>query len=34
MPGIVPARIARDNVEALREHIDDLAFALIAPLGT
>ncbi len=31
--GVVPAGIARDDGEALAQHIDDLAFALIAPLG-
>ena len=31
--GVVAAGIARDDGEALAQHIDDLAFALIAPLG-
>ena len=34
VPGVVAAGIARDDGELLREHVDDLAFALIAPLGT
>src|SRR5438105_12898304 len=33
MAGVVTALIAHDDVEALGEQIDDLAFALIAPLG-
>src|SRR6185369_5311591 len=33
MPGVVPALITRDDVEPLREQIDDLAFTFIAPLG-
>src|SRR5258707_13549776 len=33
MPGIVPACIAHHHLEIFREHIDNLAFALIAPLG-
>ena len=33
MPGVVSALIARHDVEALGEQIDDLAFAFIAPLG-
>jgi hypothetical protein len=32
--GVVAARIARHNVELLGEDIDDLALALIAPLGS
>src|ERR1035437_9883039 len=32
MARIVPALIARHNIEAFREEIDDLAFALVAPL--
>jgi predicted pyridoxine 5'-phosphate oxidase superfamily flavin-nucleotide-binding protein len=32
VPGIVPARIARRVVEGLRQIIDDLALALVAPL--
>jgi len=30
---IVPALIARHNIELFREEIDDLAFTLVAPLG-
>ncbi len=30
---IVAAGIARDDLEALREHVDDFAFAFVAPLG-
>jgi hypothetical protein len=33
MPGIVPTRIPRDHTEPLRQDIDNLALALIAPLG-
>jgi hypothetical protein len=33
VPGVVPALITRDDVEPLREQIDDLAFTFIAPLG-
>ncbi len=33
MAGVVAARIARHHSKALREHIYDLALALIAPLG-
>ena len=32
--GVVPAGITRDDVELFREDVDDLAFALVAPLGT
>jgi len=31
---IVATGIPRDDVELLRQHVDDLAFAFIAPLGT
>ena len=31
--GIVPALIARDDIELLGEEIDDLPFTLVAPLG-
>src|SRR5579884_3164864 len=31
--GVMSAGIACDDVEVLREHIDDLALALISPLG-
>ena len=31
--GVVAALIARHDVESLGEEIDDLAFALVAPLG-
>src|SRR6202034_3466183 len=31
---IVPAAIAGHHREVLRQHVDDLPFALIAPLGT
>ena len=34
VPGVVAAGVARDHVELLREDVDDLALALIAPLGT
>jgi hypothetical protein len=30
--GVVAARVAGHDLEALREHVDDLAFALVAPL--
>jgi len=30
----MPARVARDNGETFREHVDDFAFALVAPLRT
>src|ERR1019366_7505244 len=33
MTRIVPALIARHNIELFREEIDDLAFTLVAPLG-
>ncbi len=33
VPGIVPARIPRHDVERARKHIDNLALAFIAPLG-
>ena len=33
VPGIVAARIARHHRELLREHVNNLAFALAAPLG-
>jgi hypothetical protein len=29
----MPSRIPRDHIEVLRKHIDNLAFAFIAPLG-
>ncbi|GAC1355955.1 MAG: hypothetical protein NVSMB3_01770 [Acidobacteriaceae bacterium] len=32
--GIVPASVAGDDIELLGEDVDDLSFALIAPLGT
>ena len=32
VPGVVPALIPGDDVEALREEIDNFPFALIAPL--
>jgi hypothetical protein len=32
MARIVPALIARHNIEPFREEIDDLAFTLVAPL--
>jgi hypothetical protein len=31
--GVVAALEAHDNVGALRQPVDDLAFALVAPLG-
>ena len=31
--GVVSAGIARHDLEALGEHVNDLAFALVAPLG-
>jgi hypothetical protein len=33
VPGIVASRIAGHHGEALREHIDNLPFAFVAPLG-
>src|SRR6185437_7447330 len=33
VPGVVASRIAGHDGEALREHVYDLAFAFIAPLG-
>src|SRR5437764_1155391 len=33
MAGVVTTLIAHDNIEALGQQIDDLAFAFIAPLG-
>ena len=33
MAGVVSALVTDDDVEALRQQIDDLAFAFIAPLG-
>ena len=33
MACIVAAGVPRNNTEALRKHVDDLAFALVAPLG-
>jgi hypothetical protein len=32
VPGVVPALVARDHVEAPGQQIDDLALALVAPL--
>ena len=32
-PGIMAALIARHDIELLGEEIDDLPFALVAPLG-
>ena len=34
MAGVVAALISRDDVEARRQQIDDLAFAFVAPLRT
>ena len=34
MPGVVSAGIARNNFEIIRKDIDDLALALITPLGS
>jgi len=34
VPGVVPAVIARDRVEAFREEIDELAFPLVSPLSS
>ncbi len=34
MPGVMPPLIAGDDVELLAEQVDDLAFALVAPLCT
>src|SRR5579862_763340 len=34
VPGVMPAGIARDNGKILREHVDNFAFALVAPLGS
>ena len=31
--GVVPALVARDDIETLCEQIDDLAFTFVAPLG-
>jgi hypothetical protein len=33
MTGVVAAGIAGHDLEALRQYIDDLALALVAPLG-
>ena len=33
VPGVVSAGIAGHHAEILREHVDDLALAFIAPLG-
>ena len=33
MARVGPALVAHDQVGALGEHVDDLAFALVAPLG-
>jgi hypothetical protein len=33
MAGIVSALVAHDDVEPLREQIDNLAFTFVAPLG-
>jgi hypothetical protein len=33
MAGVVSALVARHDVEVLAEKIDDLSFALVAPLG-
>jgi hypothetical protein len=33
MPGIMAALVARDNVEAFGEDVDDLSLAFISPLG-
>jgi hypothetical protein len=33
MAGVVAAVIARDDIESIREQIDDLAFAFVAPLA-
>ena len=32
--GVVPALVADDHIRLLREEVGDLAFALVAPLGT
>jgi hypothetical protein len=34
MPGVVPAGVTHDHVRLLGEHVNDLAFAFVAPLGT
>ena len=34
MSGICPALKAHDNIRLLREHIGDLPFSLIAPVGS
>ena len=31
--GVVAALVTRNDLESLREQIDDLAFAFVAPLG-
>jgi hypothetical protein len=33
MPGIVATLIPRDDIEAVREQIDNLSFSFVAPLG-
>ncbi len=33
VPGVVAARIARHHREAVRQNVDDLALAFVAPLG-
>ena len=32
VPGVRPALVAADHIRALREQVDDLALALVAPL--
>jgi hypothetical protein len=33
VPGVIAALVARDDLEALGEQVDDLALPLVAPLG-
>ena len=33
MPGIVPAVVTRDGVEAVREEIDEFALSFVSPLA-
>jgi len=34
MPGVVAAGVADDDVRVFRQHVNDFAFAFVAPLGT
>jgi hypothetical protein len=33
MPGVMPARVARHGGKPLAQHVHNLPFALVAPLG-